>query len=254
MKTALIGYTGFVGATLDSYLNPSHRYRSTNINDISGQAFDHVICAGVQAMKWWANLHPQEDLDGIDRLLGALAGVQAARFTLISTIDVYPVPRGVDENSPINKEGHHAYGLNRLHAEEWLAERFPNIAILRLPGLFGPGLKKNVIFDMLHDNNLEKVHPGGLFQYYDTRRLAADIETVWQEGIRLLNVSSEPVSTAEIRDRFFPGKILGGEGPPPPSYDMHSIHAGIWGGTDGYLYSKQTLLSDLGDWLSGSAA
>ena len=66
----------------------------------------------------------------------------------------------------------------------------------------------------------------------------------------MLNVSSEPVSTAEIRDRFFPGKILGGDGPPPPSYDMHSIHAGIWGGTDGYLYSRQTLLADLGDWLS----
>ena len=251
MKTALIGYTGFVGATLNRALSPNYCYRSTNIADIRGQHFHHVICAGVQAMKWWANAHPEEDKAGIEKLLDALSEVETDHFTLISTIDVYPVPRDVDENSPIKKEGHHAYGLNRLHAEERLAERFPNIAILRLPGLFGPGLKKNVIFDMLHDNNLEKVHPGGLFQYYDTRRLAADIDTVWQESIRLLNVSSEPVSTAEIRDRFFPGKILGGEGPPPPSYDMHSIHAGTWGGRDGYLYSKEQVLEDMGDYFSG---
>jgi len=249
MKTALIGYTGFVGATLDASLNPSHRYRSTDINEIRGQTFDHVICAGVQAMKWWANLHPAEDLGGISKLLDALSEVKANRFTLVSSIDVYPVPRGVDETSVINKDGHHAYGLNRLHVEEWIVEHFAEVSVLRLPGLFGPGLKKNVIFDMIHDNGLEKVHPGGVFQYYDTRRLAGDIEQVWKSDIRLLNVSSEPVATSEIRDRFFPGKTLGGEGPPPPSYDMKSLHASVWGGHDGYLYSKEQVFSQLGDWL-----
>ena len=253
MKTALIGYTGFVGATLDASLSPSHRYRSTNIEEIRGESFDHVICAGVQAMKWWANLHPEEDLAGIEKLLGALAEVKTDRFTLISSIDVYPIPRGVDETSVINKEGHHAYGLNRLHAEEWVEKRFPNVATLRLPGLFGPGLKKNVIYDMIHDNGLEKVHPDGTFQYYDTRRLAADIESAWEAKIQLLNLSSEPISTSEIRDRFFAGKTLGGTGPAPASYDMRSIHADIRGGSDGYLYSKAQVLDDLGQWLeSGS--
>lgn len=249
MKTALIGYTGFVGATLDAMLKPSHRYRSTNIDEIRGESFDHVICAGVQAMKWWANLHPAEDLAGIEKLLGALGEVKAERFTLISSIDVYPVPRGVDETSEIQKEGHHAYGLNRLHVEEWVAENFPSVVILRLPGLFGPGLKKNVIYDMIHDNGLDKVHPDGTFQYYDTRRLAADIDAAWSSSIRLLNLSSEPISTSEIRDRFFPGKTLGGSGPAPASYDMRSIHAELRGGRDGYLYSKSQVLGDLGQWL-----
>jgi hypothetical protein len=52
------------------------------------------------------------------------------------------------------------------------------VAILSLPGLFGPGLKKNVIWNMMHDNNLDKAHPGGVFQYYDTRLLAVDIDKV----------------------------------------------------------------------------
>ena len=253
MKTALIGYTGFVGSTLDAALSPSHRYRSTNIEEMRGESFDHVICAGVQAMKWWANLHPEEDMAGIQKLLNVLSEVQAQRFTLISSIDVYPSPRGVDENTPIDKNGHHAYGLNRLIVEEWVREHFPRVAVLRLPGLFGPGLKKNVIFDMMHDNNLDKVHPDGVFQYYDTRQLAGDIETVWAHGIRLLNVSSEPIGTSEIRDRFFPGKELGGTGPAPASYDMRSAHAGFWQGEKGYLYSKNQVLDQLGDWLSSLA-
>jgi len=249
MTTALIGYTGFVGATLDAAISPACRYRSTDIDEIRGKSFDHVICAGVQAKKWWANLHPEEDLAGINRLLDALKDVRAGRFTLVSTIDVYPAPRNVDENSVISSEGHHAYGLNRLLVEERVAESFPETAILRLPGLFGPGLKKNVIYDMMHDNDLHKVHPGGVFQYYDTRRLARDIDRAWEAGIRLLNISSEPVATSEIRDRFFPGKSLGGEGPPPAGYDMRSKHAAALGGADGYLYSQERVMEDLADWL-----
>jgi nucleoside-diphosphate-sugar epimerase len=251
-KTALIGYSGFVGTTLDRAVKPTHRYRSTNIEEIRGLHFDHLICAGVQAMKWWANLHPEEDMEGIQRLLRALKEVKAERFTLISSIDVYPSPREVDENTQINKEGHHAYGLNRLHVEEWIAERFPNIAILRLPGLFGPGLKKNVIYDMMHDNGLEKVHPDGVFQYYDTRQLAGDIEQAWNAHIRLLNVSAEPLATSEIRDHFFPGKVLGGSGPAPAGYDMRSLYADKWGGENGYLYSKEQVLNQMEDWLQST--
>lgn len=249
MKTALIGHTGFVGSALDKALIPEYRYRSSNIDEIRGQEFDHVICAGVQAMKWWANLHPDEDWTGIRRLLDALSEVKAGRFTLISTIDVYPVPRDVDENVLIDRKGHHAYGLHRLMVEDWIREKFSRVAILRLPGLFGHGLKKNVIYDMIHDNGLEKIHPDGVFQYYDTGLLQHDIEKVWQEKIALLNVSSEPIATSEIRDNFFGDKKLGATGPAPAGYDMKSVHAALWGGKSGYLYSKSQILSRMKHWL-----
>ncbi len=249
-STAIIGHTGFVGGNLLRAHPDAACFRSTNIDEIRGRAFEHVICAGVQAMKWWANLHPAEDMAGIERLLSPLQEVQAQRFTLISSIDVYPAPRLVDENSIIDKEGHHAYGLNRLHVEEWVRARFENVAILRLPGLFGPGLKKNVIFDMLNDNDLQKVHPDGSFQYYDLRHVAADVAKAWEHGISLLNLSSGPLLTREIRDAFFPGKVLGGEGPAPASYDFRSIHAAAWGNSEGYLYSKSQVLDDLSSWLA----
>lgn len=250
MTSALIGHSGFVGGNLLARRSYDAIYRSTDIDTIRGQSFDHVVCAGVQAMKWWANLHPEEDRAGIQRLLEPLAEVRTQRFTLISTIDVYPAPREVDEDSAIERMGHHAYGLHRLELEDWIRARFPEVLILRLPGLFGPSLKKNVIFDLLHDNDLHKIHPGGCFQYYDLRRLADDIDRAWQLGLRLLNVSTAPLGTGEIRERFFPGKQLGATGPAPAGYDMRSKHATAWGGENGYLYSKPQVIADLGDWLA----
>lgn len=250
MTTALIGHSGFVGSNLLAKRSYDAIFRSADIDRIRGQSFDHIVCAGVQAMKWWANLHPADDRAGIDRLLGPLSEVSAQRFTLISTIDVYPVPRNVDEDSPIELHEHHAYGLHRLEVEAWIRERFPNVLIARLPGLFGPGIKKNVIFDMLHDNDLHKIHPGGVFQYYDLRRLADDIDRAWSLGVGLLNVSTEPLGTGAIHDRFFPDHKLGASGPAPAGYDMRSRHASAWGGSDGYLYRKHQVLEDLGEWLA----
>jgi nucleoside-diphosphate-sugar epimerase len=250
MSAALIGHSGFVGSNLLARRSYDSIYRSSDIDTIRGRSFDHLVCAGVQAMKWWANLHPEEDRAGIERLLAPLSEVSAKRFTLISTIDVYPVPREVDEDSPCERKQHHAYGLHRLEIEDWIRSHFPEVLILRLPGLFGPRLKKNVIFDMLHDNDLHKVHPGGMFQYYDLRRLADDIDRAWELGLNLLNLSTGPLGTGEIRDRFFPGKELGATGPAPAAYDMRSKHAAEWNGAGGYLYSKAQVVNDLGDWIA----
>ena len=250
MIDSLIGHTGFVGGNLLAKRSYDLLYRSTNIDSIRGKSFGHIVCAGVQAMKWWANLHPEEDMAGIERLLSPLSEVKADRFTLISTIDVYPAPLNVDEDTAIDREGHHAYGLHRLIVEERIRQLFPRVVILRLPGLFGPGLRKNVIYDMITDNNLDKVHSAGVFQYYDLRHLADDIDKAWERGIDLLNLSSGPLGTAEIRDLFFPGKELGTSGPAPARYDMKSKHAAAWGGIDGYLYNKQQVVENLADWLA----
>lgn len=148
---ALIGHTGFVGSNLRKQHEFDVFFNSRNITEIKGGEFDLLVCAGVNAVKWHANLHPEEDKAAIQMLMDCLSTVKATRFVLISTIDVYssfiPSP---DESSIPDEARQDAYGQNRYRFECWVREHFPSSLIVRLPALFADGLKKNFIFDLLH--------------------------------------------------------------------------------------------------------
>lgn len=145
---ALIGYTGFVGQNLVGN-NESELFNSKNILDIKGREYNRVVCAGIRAEKYLANLYPEQDLGSIKELISVLEQVKCKQFILISTIDVYKNPIDVNEKSKIEIEGLHAYGLNRYFMEEYVRSNYDEYLIVRLPALFGKGLKKNFIFDML---------------------------------------------------------------------------------------------------------
>ncbi len=245
-RTALIGHTGFVGSNLASQISFSHTYNTKNISSIRDQEFDLVVCSGIQAKKWWANQNPDEDRSGISELLGHLKTVTAKRFILISTVDVYPEPKGVTEETAIDPGANHAYGKNRFEAEEFVRERFPNHLILRLPGLFGDGIKKNVIHDLLNDHELEKINPEGVYQYYFLDQLKADITQAAELKLSILNLACQPLGTRELMDRFFPEKEVGSPSSFTASYDMQSAHWMSWGSKmPGYLYEKSQTLDQL---------
>lgn len=149
-ETGLIGYTGFVGSNILSARSFDNLYNSKNIEKIRGKSFSLLICAGVYANKWWANENGEEDLDRIKGLISLLETVNVDRFVLISTIDVYPNPVDVNESTIIDKSISSPYGFNRYFLEEFVQSRFENNLIVRLPGLFGKGLRKNFIYDLLN--------------------------------------------------------------------------------------------------------
>ena len=149
MRSALIGYSGFVGSNLDLQYGFTDRYNSKNIHEIAGKSYDFCICAGVRAQKWVANQQPEKDLADIQALINQLEKAEIKQFILISTIDVYPLPIDVNEDSFIDKSNLHPYGLNRLYLEEWVAQHYPSHLVIRLPGLFGQNIKKNFIHDLL---------------------------------------------------------------------------------------------------------
>ena len=72
------------------------------------------------------------------------------KLVLISTIDIFKTPKGVDENSPVDTQNLHPYGYNRYLLEQWVREKYPDALIIRLPGLFGKNIKKNFIYDFIH--------------------------------------------------------------------------------------------------------
>lgn len=226
-------------------------YHSKNIGDLAGRrSYDLIVCSAVSAVKWQANNDPEEDWRRIQSLLDVLTRVDARRFILISTIDVYPNPVSVTEADDPSGIPNHAYGLHRLKLEHFVRTRFPVHYIVRLPGLFGDGLKKNVIYDLLHSNLLENIHPDGVFQYYDLSRLWADLRKTMASSLSLLNVATEPLPTGDIVSRFFPNCRIGANTKGAGRYDFRSLHDSLWNGTNGYLYSKEAVLTDLGHFLA----
>ncbi len=246
-ESALIGHTGFVGGNLARQHAFDATFNSTNIGEIAGREFGLLVCGGVYAVKWKANKAPEEDWASIEKLLEPLGRARAERAVLISTIDVYPEVNGVDEETPLDPETleHHAYGLHRLRVERIFAEQFPDHLVVRLPGLFGDGLKKNVIYDLLNDNVLQMINPASSFQYYCLDHLWRDIQIALDHDMRLINFATEPLPTQTIIDRFFPGKEVGQEPAPEAHYDFRTRHAARYGGENGYIYSLDQVMQDL---------
>jgi nucleoside-diphosphate-sugar epimerase len=241
VTSALIGHTGFVGSNLRRQVAFDAQVNSSTVDELRGRKFDLVVCAGARAEKWKANQDPDADLAGIDRLLSVLRDIRAERFVLVSTVDVFETPVGVDESAPA--DARHAYGRNRRMLEQLCQERF-SAQVLRLPGLFGPGLKKNAIYDLLHENQVEKIHPDSAYQFYDVRQLWSDAEKAHASGIHLLHVATEPVAMGDIARRFF-GRELRAPAGAPARYDVRSHYAAVWGGRGGYLRSREEVLHGL---------
>jgi len=244
MTKALIGYTGFVGSNLLNQQAFDACYNSSNISAIENKKYDQVICAGVSAVKWMANREPVQDRKNIQGLIKHLKTIKTKKFILISTVDVYPNPINVDENSIIDFEVCHAYGKHRLELESFISNEFDSV-IIRLPGLFGTGLKKNIIYDFLNDNNIEQINPKGIFQFYSLDHLSNDIENALKNNIKLLNISSEPTSVQEIVNICLGHELQNNMDAPGITYDYKSCYARLFGGQNGYLYNKEQVLSDL---------
>jgi nucleoside-diphosphate-sugar epimerase len=244
MKNALIGHTGFVGGTLNRQFEFHDFYNSKNIESIADKEYNLVVCAGAPAEKWKANQNPEADLAAIKRLAAPLARVHARRFILISTVDVYPQPIGVDEDTLL-EPGAAAYGRHRYLLEKFVQDHFDAL-VVRLPGLFGRGLKKNVIYDFLHENNVAQIDSRGSFQFYDLENLWRDLSAALSAGLRLLNVATEPVTVAEVVQHGFMREWKNEPADKIPArYDFRSVHAERWGGANGYLYEKGEVLDAL---------
>lgn len=238
-RTALLGYTGFVGSTLCKSREFSQYYNSKNIDQICGQSFDQIVIAAAPAEKWKANQNAAADLENINRLIGHLKQVKATQAVLISTVDVYPSPIDVTEDTPINLDECHPYGCHRLMLEQAVSDLF-SAQIIRLPGLFGDGLKKNVIFDYLSNNEVHKIDTRSRFQFYNMARLSDDLDR-FLDHKGILNIAVEPVSVSQVAEicwqRPHENHVL----ETPALYDVRSIHAG----EAGYMYSAQQCISDM---------
>jgi len=250
MTTALIGFTGFVGSNLCAQAPFDELYNSANIKSIRGRSYELVVCAGAPAAKWAANQNPEADLANLRTLMKLLTEVEAERFLLISTVDVYQPPCQVDEDTPIDPMQVDPYGRHRYFLEEFARERFREPMIVRLPGLFGKGLKKNLIYDLLHHNCLHLTHCESVFQFYRLEHLWKDLQVVLRYSMPVVNFATEPVRAKDVASRCFGIAFENLTERPPASYDMHSKFAPCFGSGQRYLYSAGQTIKEIRQFVS----
>lgn len=150
MKTAIVGYTGFVGSNICVSHKFDAYYNSKNIEEAFGTNPDLLVYSGVRAEMFIANKFPEEDLAIIEKAIDNIRRINPKRVVLISTIAVYNQTFNVDENTTIDKEKSTVYGRNRRILEEWIEQNYVDSLVVRLPGIYGINLKKNFIYDMIN--------------------------------------------------------------------------------------------------------
>ena len=162
---AIIGYSGLIGKNLLNQYKSEFKsidlFNSKNSNNLKDKQYDLVFCSAMPAEKWIANKFPKKDTLNRNKLIKNLSKVSTDLIVLISTIDVHQ---------------NHIYGKNRKYLEKYVQKKFNKYLIIRLPAVFGKGLKKNILFDLLNRNQLDNIYNNDRFQWYDLSYLKKDIE------------------------------------------------------------------------------
>ena len=84
------------------------------------------------------------------------------------------------------------------------------------------------------------------YQFYHLARLWQDVHTALQNGLTMLNLTTPPVTAAEVYTAVTGKTDWQNELPKPPfDYDLRSQHAALLGGADGYLCTKQQELDEI---------
>lgn len=301
---ALVGYTGFVGSNIYAAGSFDQVYNSKNIEEAYGTNPDLLVYAGLRAEKYLANNAPEKDMELIEQAQENIEKINPKKLVLISTIDVFKIPKDVDEDSVIDTENLHAYGFNRYQLELWVREKYPDALIIRLPGLFGQNIKKNFIYDYinvipfmlkeekfeelvgrepeledyydLQSNGFYKVNVAeenrehlkdifrdlgfsalnftdsrSIYQFYNLANLWSDIEKALAAGLTMWHPATEPVSAAEVYEYLTGVSFVNELGGTPADYDYRTKYADIFGGKDGYVCDKASVLAQIKKFVEG---
>lgn len=146
-KIAVIGASGFVGTALIKALKEKGNYDivpvvRSNYEQLKQDKYDLIIHSAMPSKRWWALNNPLDDFDATVRLTADIIyNWNYDKIALISSV-----------SARVQRE--HPYGRHKYLAEELLLNTNPENLVFRLGGLYGEGLDKGVIFDMINGNQV----------------------------------------------------------------------------------------------------
>ena len=245
MKNVIVGNTGVIGKTLCESIDFDFMFNSSNIlnfiEKVDNDSTLYLSC--LPATKWLINKNIQHDLNNILKITNAINQIRFSKIILISTIDVYcESPMHSDEDVfPLIKTLN--YGSNRYFFEMLIRKTFTynDLKIFRLPSLFGKHIKKNIVYDLLNNNNIDKINVNSSYQWYDLNDLVNDINYLTYEFPKstVFNLFSEPIETNYLMDRVF-GMIGCGVEEDKFFYDFRTKYS-----KSGYIRSKDYIIEKI---------
>ena len=195
MRDLLVGSTGFVGGNLLAKHAFADARHSSDIAQSYGTAPDLCVYAGVPAAMFLANADPEADLAVMAAARENLRRIAPKQVVLVSSIAVYPDSRGrteADAPDPADP-ALPAYGRNRRMLELWVRQDFPGALIVRLPALYGLGLKKNFLFD-LHTITPAMLRPDKYAELAEKSALVRGGYTLAENGFYKQNGRADPAA------------------------------------------------------------
>lgn len=155
MKILLLGPDGLVGSAFARYFEKAGLeylpVRRRDATAVVGTECDLLISCIGNANKGRANSDPAFDFaESVASISQYIHGVRARRVVHISSVDVYSDPSdrlSTSEDVVPEFDKQHTYGFHKYMAETVVRRFARRWHVLRLPGLVGPNLTKNPVFD-----------------------------------------------------------------------------------------------------------
>ena len=239
-----MGGSGLIGTTLQEQHKFDLVFSSKDahkIDKLDLNGYD-IWLSCLPATKWKVNEDIEEDIYNMQYIIKLLHKFKFNNIILFSTIDVY-----VD--SPLESNEWYApnisefnYGTNRRLFEIMVSQllSYNNLKIFRLPALFGKHIKKNIIFDLLNNNQVDKIKTKSSYQWYDLNDLYKDVQDRLLLSPKVFNLFPEPIPTKRIIELFPQYKDIVDNVEQGSIYVFKTIHTGT-----GFLYNKEISLAKL---------
>lgn len=265
---ALAGYTGFIGSNI--FARASNRidgiFNTQNIEKAYGLEPDVLIYAGLKPDKELAERAPYQHLEKVLEAQETIRKINPYKLVLISSTDVYKNPVGVDEENSVfavgsdkaDNKGILPYNLNRYYFEEWVRKYYPESLIVRLAIPYGLNYKHNNIKRFADEREMKRVDSKSKYQFYPLSRIWEDIQTALAENLTLVNLTSEPITAGELY-RGLTGKEFPQRKDKEPdrrlmeTYDVMSVHAPLFGGTEHYICKKGEIMASIRQFADGAS-
>ena len=119
---------------------------------------------------------------------------------------------------------------------------YENVKIFRLPALFSKNIKKNILYDLLNNNNIHMINKNSSFQWYNLNDLTSDInfyEEKYPNEV-IINLFTEPLESEEIINLFPKHKEKVTYSDTKIVYDYTTKHS-----STGYIKSKEIILNEI---------